>query len=208
MKSSEKKIKKSAVKTLSRFPAIKSNGGKNILLESPLQSKFCLHLEFDSEVSSYFYRPTFVIENDDKHSFIPDFEVHYTNGDICLFDVRTLKSTQSSIFQQRLIQIESTIAGSIYVFKVLNEREIDDQPLISNYKKLYQYRKRPTLNMATLHECAATVKNPIHLNFLLTKLGDKASLREVYTWLALGYLKFEIQSEHLTTSSQVKFHVD
>ncbi len=208
MKSSAKKVRKSAVKTLSRFPAIKSNGGKNILVESPLQSSFCLHLEFDPQVISYLFKPTVFLENGDKRSFIPDFEVHYKNKETCLFDVRTLRTTQSPGFQGRLALIESTIENSRYTFKVLNEGDIDNHPLISNYKKLYQYRKRPTLSMANLYECAAMFRGSISLGLLLTNLADKASLREVYTWLALGYLNFKIGSELLTTSSKVEFHVD
>jgi len=53
MKSPARKLKKSAVKNIVRFPSIKANGGKSILVESILESKYCLHLEFDSTVESY-----------------------------------------------------------------------------------------------------------------------------------------------------------
>ena len=46
-----RKIRRSSVKNIVRFPSVKSNGGKSILVESILESKYCLHLEFDKAVA-------------------------------------------------------------------------------------------------------------------------------------------------------------
>lgn len=54
---SARKRKRSAVKSVVRFPAIKTNFGKTNLVESILESKYCQHLEFDPNVATYFPQP-------------------------------------------------------------------------------------------------------------------------------------------------------
>ena len=82
MKTPARKLKKSAVKNIVRFPSIKANAGKSILVESILESKYCLHLEFDSTVESYSSQPqtfTFAVD-DEQRTYTPDFEVRYVTG--------------------------------------------------------------------------------------------------------------------------------
>lgn len=57
MNAPARKLKRSAVKNIVRFPPVKANGGRSILVESILESKYCLHLEFDSNVEEYFPQP-------------------------------------------------------------------------------------------------------------------------------------------------------
>lgn len=80
MNSPARKIQKSAVKNIVRFPSIKANDGKTILVESILESKYCLHLEFDTEVETYFPQPRkFEVSDNDGECniYTPDFEVVY-----------------------------------------------------------------------------------------------------------------------------------
>lgn len=51
------KLKELSVKNMIRFPTIKSNYGKTILTEAILVSKYCLYLEFYSNVIKYFSQP-------------------------------------------------------------------------------------------------------------------------------------------------------
>lgn len=76
------KLKKSVVRNIVCFPAIKANGGKTVLVESILESKYCLHLEFDSDVEMYFpqSRKFKISDEDEENIYTPDFEVHYVCG--------------------------------------------------------------------------------------------------------------------------------
>lgn len=211
MRSPARTLKRSAVKNIVRFPAIKANGGKTILVESILESKYCLHLEFDPDVITYFPQPkTFVLPSSDLDptSYTPDFEVHLSSGARMFVEVKPLDRSSSDHFQQLFRRFSDSLQDPRYHFIVVDDVKIYDQPALSNYEKLYQFRKRPTLDMANLYSCAATVRRKVKLSWLIRKLAGRASLREIYSWLALEYLKFDIADQHLTTDTEVEFNVN
>ncbi|MFT6872798.1 MAG: hypothetical protein ACJAVN_001810 [Roseivirga sp.] len=209
MKTPARKLKRSAVKNIVRFPSIKANGGKAILVESLLESKYCLHLEFDPNVEAYFPQPnTFnVIVDGDEKTYTPDFKVHYFSGCHKYVEVKPLERSQSEHYQNLFFCFEASLEDTDAGFLLINEIEIDQQPLLSNYEKLYQYRKRPALDMKKLYQCAEGLSHSMSLSRLITSLGSRVHLREIYTWLALGYLKFDMKSEHLTMMTEVQFDV-
>ncbi len=45
------------------------------------------------------------------------------------------------------------------------------------------------------------------LSRVIAKLSGQAQLREIYSWLSLGYLQFDIASEPLTMMTEVKIDV-
>ncbi|UUA74456.1 Tn7 transposase TnsA N-terminal domain-containing protein [Cellvibrio sp. QJXJ] len=204
-----RKLKMSAVKNIVRFPAIKANGGKTILVESVLESKYCLHLEFDSTVETYFPQPkTFAIPGEsEQNRYTPDFEVHYTCGQRKYVEVKPFNRASSEHYQLLFSRFELSLEKTLTKFLLVNEAEILRQPLLSNYEKLYQYRKRPTIDMRNLHQFAEIHHISMPLSRLISELGNQISLREIYTWLALGYLRFDIHSEHLSMMTEVKFDV-
>jgi hypothetical protein len=209
MNTPARKLKKSAVKNIVRFPPIKANGGKTILVESLLESKYCLHLEFDPSVETYFPQPhTFNISGDDgENIYTPDFEVHYFSRTRKYVEVKPLKRSQSEHYQSLFSRFEESLENTDAGFLLINEIEIYRQPLLSNYEKLYQFRKRPSLDMTNLYKCAENQNFSIPLSLLVARLEKKADLRELYSWLALGYLRFDMNSEHLTMKTEVKFDV-
>ncbi len=79
--------------------------------------------------------------------------------------------------------------------------------MLSNYEKLYQYKKRPLLDMRNLQQCAEAINGSISLAQLVNLLGDRAHLREIYSWIALGYLRFDMSAEPLSMTTEVKFDV-
>jgi len=209
MNSPARKLKKSAVKNIVRFPPIKANDGKTILVESILESKYCLHLEFDPNVKTYFPQPKkFRIPSDDVDAtYTPDFEIHYVSGARGYVEVKPAEYAAFKHYQQLFSRFETELQKINATFMVVNEREIYQQPLLSNYEKLYQFRKRPSLDMRNLYRCAAGTNLSMRLSHLIARLGDRASLREVYSWLALGYLRFDMNSEPLTLTTEVDFYV-
>lgn len=209
MKIPARKLKKSAVKNIVRFPSIKANGGKSILVESILESKYCLHLEFDSTVESYSPQPqtfTFAVD-DEQRIYTPDFEVRYITGKRKYVEVKPLERAQKGHYQALFTSFEESLENTNAGFLLVDESEIYRQPLLSNYEKLYQYRKRPSLDMRKLHQCAEGIGVAMPLSRLIAKLRDKVSLREVYSWIALDYLTFDLNSEQLTMATEVIFNV-
>lgn len=210
MSSPARKIKKSAVKNIVRFPAIKANGGKAILVESILESNYCYHLEFDPSVEEYFPQPqTFPIpdQNNDVNSYTPDFKVHYIDGTRKYVEVKPLEFAKSNHFQDIFSRFETYLSNSNVEFLQVDEFEINRLPLLENYKKLYQYKKRPSLDMRTLHQSAESIAFAIPLSILVSRLHERVRLREIYTWLALGYLRFDMETEILSMRTEVKFDV-
>lgn len=122
-------------------------------------------------------------------------------------EVKPLARSRTDHYQRLFTCFESILDGSNAVFSVVDEIAIDQQPKLHNYEKLYQYRKRPTLDMARLHNCSNFKKGKIKLARLVADLGGQVSLREIYSWIALGYLMFNIDSESLTMATEVEFHV-
>lgn len=204
-----RKLTRSAVKNIVRFPAIKSNGGKNILVESILESDFCLHLEFDGEVSAYAPQPkTFQVPDSAGFTtYTPDFEVHYHSGRRCYVEVKPLKKASSDHFQDLFERFAEMLIGTQYSFIVVHETQIRKAPLLYNYKKLFRFRKRPTSDMRILHQCASEINSAVPLSWLVAKLKGRSTLKEIYSWLALGYLTFDIENTILTLDTEVKFNV-
>lgn len=205
-----RKLTRSAVKNIVRFPAIKSNGGKNILVESVLESDFCLHLEFGADVLTYFPQPkTFQVPDSTGFTtYTPDFEVHYHSGKRCYVEVKPLAKASSDHYQDLFERFARMLIDTQYSFVVVHETPIRQLPLLDNYQKLYRFRKRPALNMRTLHECASTMNFTVPLSVLIAKLKGRSSLKEIYTWLALSYLTFDMENTILTLDTEVKFNVE
>lgn len=209
MTSPARKLKRSAVKNIVRFPPVKANGGKTILVESLLESQYCLHLEFNTLVKTYFPQPkTFsVLCAGFERTYTPDFEVHYVDGRKSYIEVKPKEVSEQEDYQLLFDSFRAALEGTGYEFEVVTESEIQEEPKLANYQQLYRYRKRPLLDMRNLHRCAIKVSQDISLGHLINRLKGSASLKEIYSWLALGYVKFEITSQILNTKSKVRFNV-
>lgn len=203
-------LKKSAVKNIVRFSPIKSNSGKTILVESILESKYCFHLEFDPNVKEYYPQPkTFhLCDEYGENNYTPDFEVHYHSGYKTYVEVKLKTKSSSDHYQNIFKRFESQLINTNAKFLLVDEAEINRQPLICNYERLYQYRKRPSISMDNLYQSAESLNvSSIMLCNLITFLDKKAKLREIYSWLAMGYLKFDMESEVLSLKTEVYFNV-
>lgn len=209
MSTPARKLTKSAVKNIVRFPAIKSNGGKSILVESILESKYCLHLEFDPKVKSYSPQPkTFNIPLNEKEiSYTPDFEVIFLSGSKVYVEIKPSDIANSCHYQERFKLFEESLKNPNESFYLIDETNIYQEPLLSNFEKLYQFRKRPTLDMSQLHRYASEIIDELPLSELIVRLEPKINLREIYTWIALGYIWFDMYEEELNQFTQVRFHV-
>ena len=179
------------------------------MVESILESKYCLHLEFDPKVKSYRPQPkTFIIASDDQDiKYTPDFEVTYFSGEKVYIEVKPLEIAKSYYYQELFEYFELYLQDSNESFQVVDETYIFQEPLLSNFEKLYQFRKRASLDMGLLHNLASEISFELPLSDLIKRLESKTSLREIYSWIALGYLRFDMNEEELTKSTRVKFYV-
>jgi hypothetical protein len=204
-----RKIKKSAVKNIVRFAPIKSNNGKSILVESILEAKYCLHMEFDPNVISYFPQPkTFNLGDDEPRvSYTPDFEVNMVDGNLMFVEVKPEYRARSDYYQEVFSHFKSYLDGTNAKFLLVSESNIDAQPLLSNYQKLYRFRKRPEISTEQLYHFASANNSPFILKDLLKTIKNEVSIRQVYSWIANDFLKFDIHSTELSIESEVWFDV-
>lgn len=200
MHSPARKIKKSSVKNIVRFPSSKND--RTILLESILESEFALLLEYDSKIETYFEQPeTFLLkdENGKTHKYTPDFLLVLTNGQNKYIEVKPESVVNSGkyskvfdLFKQRALEIGSS-------FEIITETTIKKEPLLQNLKYFYKYRKNKSINITYLDELASNVSTPVAFKELI----QTSNLKSLYELLAFGYLQFDIHNEIFSINSEV-----
>ena len=138
-------------------------------------------------------------------SYTPDFIVNMVGGEVQYVEVKPSDRASTDRNKKRFEQFQAHCRAAGCKFLVVDESTIRSQPLLSNFEKLFRYRKNPVVDYTKLSECAEEYPGSVEL----CKVVDAVcSLGEVYTWLALGYLKFDIKSESLSLASEVAFNVD
>ena len=202
-------IKRSSVKNIVRFPAIKSQSREGILVESILESKYCYHLEFNRNVKSYLPQPeTFSFNvNGKQKKYTPDFLESEQSSHLTYIEVKPAKKSKSEHYQELFSAFDSYISTTNVSFKVVDETEILKEPLLTNYRLLFQYLKSPADDNKKLRDCASLIKTKMPLKNLFQQLEGIASKREVYSWLAQQVLVFDWSSERLTNQTEVLFDV-
>jgi len=206
-KSPARKLKKSAVKNIVRFPTRKSTGNKTILVESLLEAAYCLHLEFDEKVTEYFPQPkTFQVPIADGTTFTytPDFEVVYGCGRIAFVEVKPMNDLSDKGLLQRLNDFEKFIIQQGYGFLLATDEEIYNYPRFNNFERLYRYRHRTRIDAKKVEDLKSVMPN--NITFRSPSDIECLSVREIYTWVANGVLKFDFDKELFTMESEVSFN--
>lgn len=204
-----RKLKPSTSKSICRFASTKSFPNKNIMTEVILEMNFCYHLEFDSDVIHYQAQPitlNFIDSHGTAREYTPDFEVHYRCGLKKYVEIKPKKYIANSRVSEYRYEIELKIRELGYIFEIVSEDYIEQAPLLENYKKLYRYRRQEYLEVNSLNIAQATIKEPTTIKDLLKQLNGIADLKQVYVWLALGALKFNISGEELSVMTEVRFN--
>ena len=136
-----RKLKRSTLKNIFRFPSTKSGDAKNILVESYLEAKYCLHLEFDPRVTHYYPQPkTFEVDISAEKTrlYTPDFKIHFDSGELCYTEVKPSTIAVNSEYQPLFKCFSEMMAEKNIDFKVVSEMEIDVEPALSNFKFLHR----------------------------------------------------------------------
>lgn len=210
-----RKVTKSVVKNIVRFPPIKANDGEEIVLDSIQEAKFCLHLEFDPEVTDYFPQPqSFDISGGAPQStgaafrsYVPDFLVHYREHPRRYIEVKRRKDADKPDNQEKFRRFETRHLDPRTEFQIVDEAVIYAQPRLGNLEFLYRYRKNPHLDMRKIYSCANSMKSTYKLANIIDTLSGQASLKEIYSWIAFGFLCFDLDKSKLNNETELKFDV-
>ena len=90
----------------------------------------------------------------------------------------------------------------------MDEDDIYSQPRLSSFEFLYRYRKNPKLDMRKLYVCASLFPGRHSFRAISAKLTGRASLHEIYTWIAFSYLKLDLNGSNLNFKTELEFNVD
>ncbi len=134
-----RKVQKLMSKSINVFNGIKSVD-EETFLESPLEADLCYHLEFDDKVKSYQAQPlSFQYYFEDKvHTYYPDFEVRYTDGTICYFEIKFIADiARIDNFEQWEIAVAKAAKKKGRGFIVLKEDFIRKKPIYENLQTLW-----------------------------------------------------------------------
>lgn len=200
MHSPARKIKKSSVKNIVRFPSSKNN--RTLLLESILESQFALFLEYDNSVEAYFEQPeTFLLldENNKKHKYTPDFLVIFKNGSRKYIEVKPKEKSESPKYTKTFRLFKQKVTQSGDRFEVINEEFIQQEPFLQNLKYFYRFRNFKNLNMELLEDISSNIKRPIHFK----ALSEHYDLKSLYQLIAFGYIKFDIKNQPFSINAEV-----
>lgn len=122
MREPARKLKRSAVKNIVRVSAAKSESGRPILVESILEKKYTLHLDFDANVVRYQPQPkTFELTFDDgsMHTYTPDFEVLFLDGSTSYVEVKPAKYAADLYFSELFRHMKTKVALPTKIYTVL-----------------------------------------------------------------------------------------
>jgi len=204
--------KMSAVKNLVKFPALKSPlepGRQTITVESILESEYCLHLEFDPAVVAYYPQPkTYQVPTDHGvRKYTPDFRVEFEGKKKTIVEVKTVEDAYDDDNQHLYEQFQLHCLDEKTNFLLVDDLEIRQQPLLQNYEELYEYLDGSWFDQSVLNCWVNKISGRHTLSSLFQKFGEEVSIGEVYTWIAMGFLKFNIQEVELNLASELEFHV-
>lgn len=199
-----RRLRRSAVKNIVRFPAKKSGGSKTILVESLLEAAYCLHLEFSEEVIEYFPQPkTFEVQTNDGEIFdyTPDFEVVSDCEQITYIEVKPKDHLLDKKIEQRIHDSDRFISRMGHGFRLVTDEEIYEFPRFCNLERLYRYRHRNNIDFQKVEKLKKLISEKVVFKSLINQ--NILSIKEAYTWVANGILKFDLDKEVFTMESEV-----
>lgn len=205
-----RQIKRSAVKSIHKFPSTKSGGGgcqpyRMVLVESVLENDFCFHLEDNDDVLRYYPQPKTYQLNSERLSdrnYTPDFEVHLRDGRKLFVEVKKDFSNLDEIYLHKLEVAEKEMLIDGYLFARVDKAAIRIEPLLSNLKWLQRYRRADLNNDGLLAILKSVVPNP---ETLLDLVSNNAGIRTetVYQLIAGGQIKVDLMKEKIGVESEV-----
>jgi hypothetical protein len=159
--------------------------------ESLLECDAIHLLEFSGGVVSYQEQPT-VIQYFDGHQmrdYYPDFELVLEDGSLVHLEVKPSSQLAKPKVEAKLRAIATHYRLQGRDFRIVTEREIRREPLLSNVRKLSYLSGRIGHTLPTIAELARKFGlAPLHFCQVGAELGDDVALRLV----AIGRLECDL----------------
>lgn len=90
------------------------NGGKTVLVESILESKYCLYLAFGSSVEEYLPQSRIFTDSlgAELRTYTPDFEVRYVSGSRKYVELEQSVRAKSEHYQELFAGFEDSLENT------------------------------------------------------------------------------------------------
>jgi hypothetical protein len=186
-------------------PSLKA--GRMVHCESPLEGDFVLRCDFDDQISVIQEQPERLEYQNDgkKRRYTADFRI-IRNSISQLIEVKPEEKLGDPLVLAKLNLVQSLYAENGEILGIVTDREIRQEPLLSNLKILKRYRQRSLMGIhgANLADGIRHVL-PASADELASLLGGRAT---VFGLIAAGHLScdlnlpFEQAIAHITTKIQ------
>lgn len=209
MRKPAKKLKASLCHNICKFPSTEKNegGGRAILTQSILEKDYCYHLEFDQTVANYYPQPItidVVYDDGEEHSYTPDFEVCYRNGEKAYIEVKPAKYIGDPEYQMLLGYVSQKVAKNGMALRHVDECFIRREPLLTNLKRLFRFRSKFSPDRMLFDDQKNNISGHSSFSSLLKNTDETVTTQKLYIWIAHGYLKFDLDNEQLTGATVVE----
>lgn len=175
--------------------------------ESPLEGDFVLRCDFDDQISVIQEQPERLEYQNDgkKRRYTADFRI--TRNSISqLIEVKPEEKLGDPLVLAKLNLVQSIYAENGEILGIVTDREIRQEPLLSNLKILKRYRQRSLMGIHGAN-LADDIRHalPASADELASLLGGRAT---VFGLIAAGHLScdlnlpFEQAITHITTKIQ------
>jgi hypothetical protein len=164
--------------------------GSSIICESQLEADACLAWEQDPTVVRYYAQPTrlFVVVNEKRRSYTPDFAVIYDTGKTRFVEVKPDTVLNKPEFMA-LFEKTAELLAPRHQFQLLLSKDIRKQPRLRNLKTIYHQSHRVgELEKAYLRDQLSILSSPIQVCTLLN-LPTPPSARAIAAAIFYGELR-------------------
>jgi hypothetical protein len=160
--------------------------GRSVGYESLLEESAIYHFEFGSRIARYREQPekTEFWAEGERQVYFPDFELEMTDGEVVYVEVKPETKLKNPFLKRRLEHIAEHYRQRGYRFVVLTDKQLKQEPLLSNLKQLIYHHRWKRNNQELYAAMEALTLLPAN-----TVEGIKAVLgneQDVYRLLATG----------------------
>lgn len=179
-----------------KFPSVKS--GKMVLHEFGNELSYLYHLEHDREVLCYTHQPLTLHYklNGKKRRYTPDYLVIMKNYEKHIKEVKPEKKVARYMEQFQLI--EQILKEKGFIFSVVTDTFIKQEPRLYNLKFLHRYYRIPIRQEAidAVNVYFGTIDGPVIIDEAKRALGQMGVLiNEFYAMMYHGIIGFDMSSK-------------
>lgn len=182
-----------------KFPSMKM--GRMIECESLLEADAVRLLEFSSGVFSYQEQPAHVLywDGEKMRDYFPDFQLTLTDGRIVYLEVKRSEELATAVLENKFSAIARHYAESGRCFRIATEKEIRKEPLQTNLRRLFRFRRQIPESLPTFAWLEQTLG---HMPVRLSEAEKILGLQMTWRSLACGLLGCDL-NKAITPQTQI-----